>query len=550
MNRIAPVLYTVRRAALSATARSLRLSFFFMLLVSSSPWAADWPVFGHDAQRTGWASEETALTPQNVGGLELKWSVQLKNEPKFLHSLTAPIVATAVATPQGTKTMVYVAGSSNGVFALDADNGMLAWNRTLDSRVLPGFGAYQGTFLCPNGITATPALDRGTHTLSVIAMDGRLFSLDLATGKDRLPPLPFVAPFAKSWSLNIVDGVIYTAVSQGCGDAASGFYSLDISNPRRPLLRRLLLSPTDTAGIWGSSGPVVGKNHRIYGQTADGKSDPVAGEYSNSVVAGSLPELELADYFTPQDWQRLSKEDLDLGSASPVWFTYEDHNLLAGGAKQGVVYLMNADLLGGPEHGTPLFVTPPLGNDERSCCNGKGIWGALSTWKDEEGHRWIYVPVGGALSKSAPNFPIHNGPSPHGSILAFRVSSEAASGKPILLPAWASGDFNLPGSVVIANGVVFALSTGENPDQSTDRTQNTRPAVLVALDAKTGRVLYRSDAAMHSWVHFSGMAVADGRVYAVDHDSWVYCFGLGGSAIRSIPASRTQRLASPRENLR
>jgi len=22
------------------------------------------------------------------------------------------------------------------------------------------------------------------------------------------------------------------------------------------------------------------------------------------------------------------------------------------------------------------------------------------------------------------------------------------------------------------------------------------------------------------------LAVADGRVYAVDHDSWVYCFGL------------------------
>ena len=241
---------------------------------------------------------------------------------------------------------------------------------------------------------------------------------------------------------------------------------------------------------------------------------------------------------------------LDLGSASPVWFTYEDYNLLAGGAKQGVVYLMNADLLGGPEHGSPLFVTSPLGNDERSCCNGKGIWGALSTWKDDEGQRWIYVPVGGALSKNAPNFPIHNGPSPHGSIVAFRVASQAASGKPILLPAWASGDFNLPGPVVIANGVVFALSTGENPDQSTDRIQNTRPAVLVALDAKTGRVLYRSDDAMHSWVHFSGLAVSDGRVYAVDHDSWVYCFGLGGSAIRSIPASRTKRLASLRENPR
>ncbi len=31
---------------------------------------------------------------------------------------------------------------------------------------------------------------------------------------------------------------------------------------------------------------------------------------------------------------------------------------------------------------------------------------------------------------------------------------------------------------------------------------------------------------MTSWVDFSGLAVADGKVYAVDHDSNVYCFGL------------------------
>ena len=33
---------------------------------------------------------------------------------------------------------------------------------------------------------------------------------------------------------------------------------------------------------------------------------------------------------------------------------------------------------------------------------------------------------------------------------------------------------------------------------------------------------------MATWVHFSGLAVANGRIYAVDHDSRVYCFGLKG----------------------
>ena len=125
-------------------------------------------MFGHDPQRTGWAWEETAFTQQNIAGLELKWKTQLRNEPKFLHALTAPVVATDVVTPEGTKTLVYVAGSSNGIYALNADNGSLVWSRTFASRVLPGAGPYQGTFLCPNGITATQFVTEGADEIQHI----------------------------------------------------------------------------------------------------------------------------------------------------------------------------------------------------------------------------------------------------------------------------------------------------------------------------------------------------------------------------------------------
>src|SRR5438067_9508592 len=92
----------------------------------------------------------------------------------------------------------------------------------------------------------------------------------------------------------------------------------------------------------------------------------------------------------------------------------------------------------------------------------------------------------GPVSESAPKFPIHNGSNPHGSVMAFKIQPDGDSYKPSLQPAWISADFNLPDPVVIANGVVFALSTGENAQ----------------------------------------LAVSDGQVYAVDHDSQVYCFGL------------------------
>src|SRR5438552_1613371 len=272
--------------------------------------AADWPMFAHDPMRTGWASEEKILSISNMARLELKWRVQVKNESKFLTALTVPVVATDVDTAGGRKSLVYVAGSSNNFHALDASNGAAVWSRQFDTRLAAVRGPFQGTWVCPNGITATPAIDRGARTIYVIGSDGRLYGLDLASSKDRFPAITFVAPFSKNWSLNIVEGVVYTSLSQACGDGASGFYSIDVSNPHHPLVRRLLLSSTDSAGIWGRGGPVVGRNRRIYGFTADGRFDPSAGEFSSSVVAASLPDLDLSDYFAPSNWQEVTKKDL------------------------------------------------------------------------------------------------------------------------------------------------------------------------------------------------------------------------------------------------
>jgi outer membrane protein assembly factor BamB len=291
----------------------------------------------------------------------------------------------------------------------------------------------------------------------------------------------------------------------------------------------MLLSNTDTAGMWGRAGAVVGANGRIYGSTADGHFDPIAGDYSNSVVAVSQKDLSLLDYFLPANWSYLAKKDLDLGSSSPVYFGWRNRNLVAAGAKESVVYLMDADALGGGDHQTPLYTSPRLGNDRAVCCEGLGIWGGLSTARDEEGQTWLFVPLGGPTSATGPHFPLTNGEHPHGSVMAFRVAPDANSGNPMLDPVWISGDFDLPDPVVIANGVLFGLSTGENAVQhggEDKRLLNTHPAVLKALDMKTGKELFNSGNAITSWVHFSGLAVSDGRVFAVDHDSNVYCFGL------------------------
>jgi outer membrane protein assembly factor BamB len=512
--------------------RTLRQTGFLAAIWTASAaiaMAGDWTMFGHDPQRSGWAMEENTLSPANASNLELKWKAKLKNEAYSLSALTAPVVASDIATVQGVRSVVYVAGIKGTVFALDAQTGAELWTHTFRYVVSPGKGGYQGTFLCPNGITATPVIDKSTSILYVIAGDGALYGLDLGSGKVRYGPVQFVAPFSKNWSLNLAGGTVYTVLSQGCGGGLSGFYSIDIGNRHNPSMRQMLLSNTDTAGIWGRAGAVIGKNGRLYASTADGKFDPLAGDYSDSVVAASVRDLSLADYFLPANWDYLRKRDLDLGASSPVWFGWRNRDLLASGAKEGVIYLLDANALGGNDHQTALYRTPKLGNDQDVCCDGLGIWGGLSTARDEEGQTWLFVPMGGPPSVTAPKFPHRNGDNPHGSIMAFRVVPDPKTQNPVLEPAWISGDFDLPDPVIVANSVVFALSTGENAHQlggEEKRLLNTRPAVLHVLDARTGAELYNSGDAITGWVHFSGLALSDGRIFSVDHDSNVYCFGL------------------------
>jgi glucose dehydrogenase len=143
----------------------LLVAILGLLYWNSSVYAADWLTFGHDPQRSGWAFSESKLSLQNVANLELKWKAPVKNEPKSLTALTAPVVATNVTTAQGVKTLVFVAGTSNSVFALDAETGAIIWTRALETVSIP---KNEDFWLCPQGINATPVIDRNAGILFVI----------------------------------------------------------------------------------------------------------------------------------------------------------------------------------------------------------------------------------------------------------------------------------------------------------------------------------------------------------------------------------------------
>ncbi len=506
---------------------------------------ADWTTFGHDPQRSGWAFEETALTPETVGGLKLKWSTQLPNESLALNALTAPLVARDIVTTKGVKTLVYVAGSSNHVFALDAATGEAVWSRRFQSYAK---SLVEPFYLCPNAINATPVVSRHDNLIYVLAFDGRVYGLDLGSGAIKFGPFQLVPAFAKPWSLNYYGGVLYTTTSQGCGGDRSGIYSMDVRNPMHHSSHELLIRQKSGAGMWSRGGTAIGRG-RLYVSTGDGVFNPTEDDYGSTFLTVSTPDLELLGYYTPRNWREINRLDLDLPSGGIVWFAHENKDLVAGGGKEGVVYLLDADNFGGKDHHTPLYATPRLGNDEQELAS-KGIWGSPAAWTDENGETRLYITMWGEVSRNAPPFPRTNGPAPHGSIMALKVVSDKNSNGFKLEPAWISPDFNLPDPPVIANGVIFALATGENSQQNKDpsilhykstqdwknnllttedRGRGTSPAVLRALDARTGKLLYDSGDAIKSWVHFSGLAIEDGQVYVVDYESRLYCFGLASS---------------------
>jgi outer membrane protein assembly factor BamB len=492
---------------------------------------ADWSTWGYDQERSGWNRGETTLSAENVSRLELKWKTKLSTVPNetVLSTLTAPLVVHDVMTAQGLKTLVFLVGSDDEVFALDGTSGRIIWQKAFARSLSPREPA---TWLCPNAQNSTPVIDREAATMYFVSVDGRLHALNISNGQERFPPTEFITPFARSWSLNLIDHVIYTSVARGCGGTASNVAAMDLTDPFHATVTHFYTSTGRPAGAWGRGGIVKGPG-AVYEQTADGPYAPGADALGQSLVALTFKKLELSGSFTPENWQELNHKDLDFGSASPITFPFDDWTLLAAAGKESVVYLLSVPERkgGGTRKDTPvdakqlvpLYQSPRWGNDDAEYW-GHGVWGSMATYKDTQGERWIYMPMWGPPAKDA-NFTYTYGPAPAGSIMGFRVTTQ--NNKPALIPVWRSAELQVPDPPVVANGVVFATQTGENTHQALGaRAKPVSNLSLHAFDARTGKELYSSRGALSGWVHFGEPVVANGLVFLTSWDSYVYCFGL------------------------
>ena len=518
-----------------------RLVLSLVLCVSAaSAQSGQWTTYGHDPQRSGFATDEQAFSLSNVSSLGLEWKTIVPNEPLVLTGLSAPLVVRGVKSQEGARNLVLVAGSSDHLFAVDADTGAFAWKTDFAPNQARPEG---GDWLCPFALNDTPVIDPANSRVFVIASDGRLHTLKLSDGHPAMPPAQFVPSYAKTWSLNYSAGVVYTSISQGCNRSLSGVVALNPDQPGRPVVR-FYSSVKGGAGVWGLGGPAIDFSGLIYGATGDAAFEPAANEFGSTVLKLAPHTLQLLGYYTPATWQYLTRHDLDMGASTPVIFRWHGRVLTAVGGKEGAIYVTDTADMTGPDHHTTAYISPRYTNSQQTF-ESNGIWGEMSVWKDAAGATWLYVPSWGVPTEAA-KFPIAYGAVKSGSIMAFKVVA-GPDHKPILQPAWISSDIAVPDPAAIAGGVLFVLGTGENTQQVVNgnigqlledrQTRAKGHAILYALDARTGKQLWSSGDTMTGWTHFSGLAIGDGKIFATTRDGAIYAFGLRKSG--QAPASVT-----------
>jgi outer membrane protein assembly factor BamB len=490
---------------------------------------SEWTTHSGDSQRTAWQKNEKRISKERMNEFRLLWKLKLDNQTRALHSLTAPLIVNALY-----RDLAVIGGTSDTIYVLDADLGRLLWKKQFEYRSEKPQDR-NATWLCPGGLVATPVVApflsfgrggrgagaapvRRARSIYAVSSDGYLHQLSLNDGEELAPPAKFMPPNGKPYSLNLVDNTIYAITGQRCGGNPNAAYAIDLDD-------KTVTKFETGGGLWGIAGPAIGSDGTIYGETGDGPADPANGLYGTSIVALTPKELKLKDYYLPSNAEWLTKRDLDL-NVTPAVIPYKGRELVVGATgKEGRLLLLDPQSLGGDDHRKPLFRSPLIANYDVQY-DAKGIWGSLATWEDPKGARWVLAPIWGPLHPEF-KFPIANGDVPNGSVGAFRL--EEQGGKPVLSPAWGSRDLTAPAPPVVANGIVFALSSGEFVRQggtAEERAAQSGHATLYALDAETGKELYSSGDAITSFTHFGALSVASGRVLFTTYDNTVYCFGI------------------------
>ncbi len=282
--------------------------------------------------------------------------------------------------------------------------------------------------------------------------------------------------------------ILYVSTTNGCG-GTPGVWALDLATPDKTVSSW----KTNGGSVAGTAGPAIGTDGTLYAATADGDYGPAA--FSDSVVSLEAKSLRMKDFFTPGKSEFVS---------SPVVIENKGKDLIAVMNRDGKMYLLDSASMGGADHKTPLSASAKFANITTE------LPGALASWQDTDGTRWVLTSVSGALASTA-GFQA-NGNVTSGAVVALKVVDQG--GKATLQPGWISRDIASPLPPIVVNGVVFVAGTGPQ-----------RNAVLYALDGSTGKEFLNTGNSMTA-APKGALSAQFGTVYVQTADNVLWSLGF------------------------
>ncbi|MGH2915538.1 MAG: choice-of-anchor D domain-containing protein [Solirubrobacteraceae bacterium] len=385
--------------------------------------------------RNGWYPDEGAIS-------------QAVSNDTFAQMWSANVNGQVYAQPLLSPSEVLVVATENDqAYGLDPASGKPLWSKPLPaspSNPAPATPWNPGDVGCADitpsiGTTATPVIDPSTNTVylthktyasgtsgpAVWYMD----ALNIATGAeqsgfpkkldgtaDNQPSVQFQATTQQQRpGLLLMNGVVYAAFGSHCDAQPWEGWVFGVSTgttqggPTAGTItaRWVSIAPADGsgAGIWqagvgltsDASGSILLSTGN--GGALSGASPPVPGDQPPASLGEAVVRLQVqsdgslkpVDFFEPFDAAQLDQNDQDFASGGvvglPGFFgTAATPHLAVAVGKEGYVYLLNRDDLGGYDEG-------PDGSDavvQRLGPTG-GVWGRAGVWPGDGGY--VYIPT-------------------------------------------------------------------------------------------------------------------------------------------------------------
>ena len=411
--------------------------------------------------------------------------------------------------------MIIVVTASNNIYALNATNGTVIWQRNdIGPPVTSGLPCGN---ISPVGTIGTPVVDLVSRSLFFDALiDGAtkkhfIFSLNVDTGATNAGwPVDVNATATHNGNtftslvqedrgaLALVNGIVYVPYSGyfgDCGAYRGWVVGVQINNPASV---GAWATTAIGGGIWGHSGVASDGTNMfvITGNTFNTGGNWMGGEAIIRLQAGPTWTGQPTDYWAPTNWFSLDQGDTDLGGVSAMLIDVPGANpsqLVLALGKDGNAYLLNRNNLGG--------IAAPV----TQLNVGGGVLGQSSaTYTTSQGTYFVFR-LGGSTLK------------------AYKITPTTP---PTITPAWS----------VTQNG------RGSPWVTTTDGTNNAIVWVVGAqgdgqlhgYNGDTGAVIYPGADVMSGTRKWNSGIAARGSIY-VANDNKVYAFRVPGGTPTPTP---------------